>query len=652
MSADYATNPALNTLRDYLRIRSVHPNVNYDECLTFLRGQAAAIGLPVQVFEVVPKKPVLVMTWEGLQPDLPSILLNSHMDVVPVFEKSWKHPPFAAEIVDGVIYGRGVQDMKSVAVQYLEAVRRLKNKGIRLKRTVHLSFVPDEEVGGAKGMAEFVKTDHYKNLRVGFALDEGIACATEEYQVFNGERTIWHLNVVCPGKSGHGSLLLPDTCGEKVRISDGVLEGKVTNNGHKGKIYSFRGIPYAQPPLGDLRFKAPQPVKPWNGVRDAKKLGNECYQYNIFSKTLNQGSEDCLYINVFSPNLKPTNPLPVMVWIHGGGFTCGSGTDESYGPDYLIRHDTPKTYPEKDEKEIYEFFKALRFETLVKKHITVTYAETNKELLFVPFSIVVEKQFGDNERFMVAEPIEVLRNCGIHDGVDVMEGYTEDEGVVFLTAGKDVYKMISQANKYPEFLVPKTMSIYCPLIDQMEVGKMIKQFYFKDEEVSMDNLYNLLKYFGAESFKYPTILFQKICAKRGKNNIFLYKFTCKSELNVFKHIMGVEDFILRDKTLVSHGDDLPYIFHIKLLTDINPKIATNSRALKMIDQVTKLWTNFAKYGNPTPDESLGVIWKPYTLEGQDFLDIGENLVAGTRPDKDELEFWERIYTKYCPKYAP
>ncbi|KPI95869.1 Aminoacylase-1 [Papilio xuthus] len=217
MSADYATNPAVNTLRDYLRIRSVHPNVNYDECLTFLRGVAAAIGLPVQVFEVVPKKPVLVMTWEGLQPDLPSILLNSHMDVVPVFEKSWKHPPFAAEIVDGVIYGRGVQDMKSVAVQYLEAVRRLKNKGIRLKRTVHLSFVPEEEVGGAEGMAEFVKTEHYKNLNVGFALDEGIACATEEYQVFNGERTIWHVSVVCPGKSGHGSLLLPDTCGEKIR---------------------------------------------------------------------------------------------------------------------------------------------------------------------------------------------------------------------------------------------------------------------------------------------------------------------------------------------------------------------------------------------------------------------------------------------------
>ncbi|XP_013173656.1 PREDICTED: cholinesterase 1-like [Papilio xuthus] len=543
----------------------------------------------------------------------------------------------------------------------------------------------------------------------------------------------------------------------QVRISDGVLEGDVINNEYGGQIYSFKGIPYAQPPLGDLRFKAPQPVKPWNGVRDAKKLGNECYQFNIFAQKVNQGSEDCLYINVFSPNLKPTKPLPVMVWIHGGGFTGGTGSDELYGPNYLVRHDVilvtfhyrleilgflcldtedvpgnagmkdqvaalrwvqknisnfggdpnnvtifgesagggsvslhllspmskglfKRAIPQsglaiahwatgfmvkerslllakelgcnaKDEKEIYEFFKAQPVEALVKKHVTVTYAETNKEIITVPFSIVVEKQFGNNERFMVAEPIEVLRNYGIHEGVDVMEGYNEDEGVLFLSAGTDVHKMITQANKYAEFLVPKTMSIHCSLIDQIEIGKLIKQYYFKDEDVSLDNLYELQKYLGTEAFKYPTILFQKICAKNRKNKVYLYAFTCKSELNVFRHILGVEDFVLPDKTLVSHADELPYMFSIKSLTEINPKIEMNARVMKMIDQVTKLWTNFAKYGNPTPDESLGVIWKPYSLEGQDFLDIGENLVAGTSPDKDELEFWERLYKKYVPKYS-
>ncbi|CAH4033947.1 unnamed protein product [Pieris brassicae] len=209
---------AVRNLQAYVRIRSVHPNVNYEACLVYLRGQAAQLGLPVQVFEVVPHKPILVMTWEGQEPALPSILLNSHMDVVPVFEKSWTYPPFEARIVDGVIYGRGVQDMKSVAVQYLESIKRLKNKGVTFKRTIHLSFVPDEEVGGEQGMAQFVKSEHFKKLNIGFALDEGLASPTDHYVVYNGERSIWHVRVICPGMSGHGSLLLPDNCGEKMRF--------------------------------------------------------------------------------------------------------------------------------------------------------------------------------------------------------------------------------------------------------------------------------------------------------------------------------------------------------------------------------------------------------------------------------------------------
>ncbi|XP_072932897.1 aminoacylase-1-like [Epargyreus clarus] len=214
---DYSAEPAVKNLQEYLRIRSVHPNINYDECLDFLKRKAKELDLPVRVFELVPKKPVLVMTWEGLEPNETSILLNSHMDVVPVFEKSWSHPPFDAELVDGVIYGRGAQDMKSVAIIYLEAIRKLKNEGVRLKRTVHLSFVSEEEVGGGEGMGKFVESEHYKELNVGFALDEGIASATDEYLIYNGERSIWHIHVVCRGKSGHGSLLLPDNCGEKIR---------------------------------------------------------------------------------------------------------------------------------------------------------------------------------------------------------------------------------------------------------------------------------------------------------------------------------------------------------------------------------------------------------------------------------------------------
>lgn len=113
------------------------------------------------------KNPIVVLTWKGSQPDLPSIILNSHMDVVPVFEEHWTHPPFAADIdEDGKIFARGSQDMKCVGVLYLAAIRSLKRDGVQqLKRTVHVVFVPDEEVGGYLGMEKFVNTDEFKVIQ-------------------------------------------------------------------------------------------------------------------------------------------------------------------------------------------------------------------------------------------------------------------------------------------------------------------------------------------------------------------------------------------------------------------------------------------------------------------------------------------------------
>lgn len=135
-----------------------------------------------------------------------------------VFPEYWTHPPFAADIDEnGKIFARGAQDMKCVATWYLAAIRALKRDGIQqLKRTIHIVFVPDEEVGGYLGMAEYVKTDAFKSLNVGFSLDEGIASPSEEFKVFYAERSIWQIEFVCHGQSGHGSMLFRNTPGEKI----------------------------------------------------------------------------------------------------------------------------------------------------------------------------------------------------------------------------------------------------------------------------------------------------------------------------------------------------------------------------------------------------------------------------------------------------
>ena len=125
---------------------------------------------------MVPGKPIHILKWTGQDPSLPCLMLNSHIDVVPVSRDQWTHDPFAADqLPNGNIYARGSQDMKCVGIGYLEAIRLMKRQGIRQpRRTILVTFVPDEEIGGHDGMEKWVLTDHFKALNVGFVLDEGI----------------------------------------------------------------------------------------------------------------------------------------------------------------------------------------------------------------------------------------------------------------------------------------------------------------------------------------------------------------------------------------------------------------------------------------------------------------------------------------------
>ncbi|XP_071529982.1 aminoacylase-1-like isoform X2 [Panulirus ornatus] len=210
--------PAVTNFRNYIRINTVQPRPDYASCTKFLKKQAEDLGADFQVVECVSGKPIVLMSLQGEDPSLPSLLLNSHTDVVPVYPEYWKYDPFSAyKDEKGDIYGRGTQDMKCVGIQYLEALKCLKKEGLKLLRNVHLSFVPDEEIGGVDGMAQFVKTEVFKKLKVGFALDEGYANPTEKFTVFYGERAPWWVFVRCPGQPGHGSQFISNSAGEKLR---------------------------------------------------------------------------------------------------------------------------------------------------------------------------------------------------------------------------------------------------------------------------------------------------------------------------------------------------------------------------------------------------------------------------------------------------
>ncbi|KAH8310447.1 hypothetical protein KR044_001377, partial [Drosophila immigrans] len=102
--------------------------------------------------------------------------------------------------------------------------------------------------------------------------------------------------------------------------------------------YAFEGIPYAKPPVGELRFRAPQPHECWEGVRDCTYPRSKPMQMYCMLN-ISHGSEDCLHLNVYAKKLMSEKPLPVMVWIYSGGFQVGEASKDIHSPDYFMQKD-------------------------------------------------------------------------------------------------------------------------------------------------------------------------------------------------------------------------------------------------------------------------------------------------------------------------
>jgi para-nitrobenzyl esterase len=121
-----------------------------------------------------------------------------------------------------------------------------------------------------------------------------------------------------------------------VKTEQGKAHGKAINN---GTVKAFLGLPYAAAPVGELRWKAPEPPAKWKGVRDATQYGTHCFQGRSFPDMvfLDSGpSENCLFLNVYAPaGVKDKSKLPVMFWIHGGGYAGGASSEPRHNGDFL-----------------------------------------------------------------------------------------------------------------------------------------------------------------------------------------------------------------------------------------------------------------------------------------------------------------------------
>ncbi|KYO19858.1 hypothetical protein Y1Q_0006823 [Alligator mississippiensis] len=138
-----------------------------------------------------------------------------------------------------------------------------------------------------------------------------------------------------------GSSSTYDSDGTVVNTTSGPIQGRRLSAG-SGTVTAFLGIPYAEPPLEALRFQKPLPHKPWTNILDTTSFRSPCPQPPLIGwpdssmwmpKT--PYSEDCLFLNIWVPHPRPSSPVPILIWIHGGGLFMGASSVDLYDGRYL-----------------------------------------------------------------------------------------------------------------------------------------------------------------------------------------------------------------------------------------------------------------------------------------------------------------------------
>ncbi|CAH0601908.1 unnamed protein product [Chrysodeixis includens] len=515
-----------------------------------------------------------------------------------------------------------------------------------------------------------------------------------------------------------------------VRVEQGQLQGRVVNGPSGKAFYNFQGIPYAKPPLGSLRFKAPQPPEPWEGIRDATSEGNQSAQIDPYTGEY-LGDENCLYLNVYTPNLDGAF-LPVMVFIHGGGFKFGSSSSSLYGGDYLVEKDvvlvtlnyrcgplgflsmnTPeipgnaglkdmvqalrwvknnienfggnsgnitifgesaggaavslltaspltknmiskaiiqsgtaasqwivqpnplesaKTLAStlgcdsSDPEEILDFLNATSARDLVVAHTKLNPIESFLEKCNL-FTVIIEKEFPGVEAF-ITEPFIDLLTSGRVAEIPIMIGTVSLE----LTAENRIEDL--------QALIPKALNIERNSAEALAIVENIKQLYFKGKKhTDVESLVEYFELISDYSFNIDTHRHIQNLVNVSNKPIYFYRFDYVGELNYALKL--VKSLGLNRAT---HMDELGYLFK----NDLQENVTPSNQDIKTRERMLRLWTNFAKSGNPTPDENhyLTVTWLPVTKDNLYYLSIGNELSLATNPDKEKMDFWDDLYSKY------
>jgi acetylornithine deacetylase/succinyl-diaminopimelate desuccinylase-like protein len=208
---------AVDLVRQYIRIASVNPPADTRATAALFKTELERNGLKPVIYAAGPENQTnLLVRIEGRDRTKKPLLLLNHFDVVPVDAKAWRVDPFAAEIQDGFIWGRGSLDMKGIGVQQLTALITMHNAGIKPSRDIVMLSTADEETGGERGI-QWMMANHYAEFEPEYVLDEGgmgtrdvLARDKLVFGISVGEKQMAWLRLRAKGTAGHGSQPISD----------------------------------------------------------------------------------------------------------------------------------------------------------------------------------------------------------------------------------------------------------------------------------------------------------------------------------------------------------------------------------------------------------------------------------------------------------
>ncbi|XP_039231071.1 juvenile hormone esterase isoform X1 [Drosophila yakuba] len=531
-------------------------------------------------------------------------------------------------------------------------------------------------------------------------------------------------------------------------------------SGERGGYYSFKGMRYGAPPTGARRFRAAEPEKPWSGIRDASREGQSCPHKNMILDTF-KGDEDCLFVNVFTTQMPKDEEsaeqpkLPVMVWLHGGGFSFGSGNSFLYGPDYLVAEDivlvtlnyrlgplgfltagpdAPGNQGLKDQvlalkwvrdniaafggdpsqvtifgesagassvqllllspqakglfhraisqsgsalnpwsmsasssqraarlaanlgyvganktEDILDFLRRVPAMKLVEAAPTTITAEDQRNNIGLPFVPVVEGYWNQDsqeelfyeEPFLTQHPSDMYHSQNFNSDVAYMTGYNTHEAMLFIRRLRKNPQLLSIIENDFGRLVPQDLNV---TQSHDRVTREIRSFYLGSKHVGIESVDEMIALLTDLMFLQGIRRTARNHAKYGNAPVYMYRFSFDGSLGLYKRMLGIP------RPGVCHGDELGYLFKFGFFNlSLDPK----SMEVQVKNRMVRMWTNFAKYGSPTPDTEDPVLttkWAPIdptnVMNSLNYMDISANLAMKTNPEPERQRFWDEMYQHY------